>query len=186
MGVQNYMVGAIGLTLWNPTSEDFDVQYAGYSFTIKSGEKQSFEINCAKHLLNGFGQRGLTSLDYGADESQIAKDAIARNIEFKKRMITDFNQKNENRKMSGLGYLPPSKEIRKYAEELMFDLFEPYTLRNEERAKTSEVERKNQDLQAQVDKLTELVTKLLEKNEPKQEQTEEPKKPGNPNWQKKG
>ena len=36
----------------NPTNEDFDMQYAGVSFTIKSGEEKTRAINAANHILN--------------------------------------------------------------------------------------------------------------------------------------
>ena len=46
----------IGLTLFNPTNEQLDMQYAGISIGLKPGEKQTFAMKCATHLLNAFGQ----------------------------------------------------------------------------------------------------------------------------------
>ena len=70
----NIEMTTIGMVLWNPTDEDFDdMQYAGISISLKAGEKQAFAMKCATHLLNAFGQRGLTSLIYGADEERVSR-----------------------------------------------------------------------------------------------------------------
>jgi hypothetical protein len=140
----------IGLVLLNPTNEDLDMQYAGISLTLKAGEKRAYEIACARHLLNGFGQRGLTSLSYGANEEEIAKEGRERNIEFKKRMVTEYNQRNENRKHMGLNYHPPTEHVKKYAIELGLELLEPYRVRDEERGEVADLRKENRDLKNQV------------------------------------
>jgi hypothetical protein len=137
----------IGLTLWNPTNEDLEgMQYAGISIGLKAGEKQIFAIKCASHLLNAFGQRGLTSLTYGSDEETVGRAAIQRNREFKERQVVEYNQRNENRKAMQLGYLPPTETLKKYAIELGLKLLEPYTVRDEERAGISEGKKENEEL----------------------------------------
>ena len=137
----------IGLTLWNPTSEDFEgMQYAGISIGLKAGEKQIFAIKCAAHLLNAFGQRGLTSLTYGSDEERVGKAAIQRNLDFKTKQVVDYNQRNENRKAMQLGYLPPTEILKKYALELGLKLLEPYTVRDEERAGITKATVENEEL----------------------------------------
>lgn len=137
----------IGLTLWNPTSEDFEgMQYAGISIGLKAGEKQIFAIKCAAHLLNAFGQRGLTSLTYGSDEEKVGKAAIQRNLDFKTKQVVDYNQRNENRKAMQLGYLPPTEILKKYALELGLKLLEPYTVRDEERAGITKATVENEEL----------------------------------------
>ena len=137
----------IGLTLWNPTNEDLEgMQYAGISIGLKAGEKQIFAIKCAAHLLNAFGQRGLTSLTYGSDEEKVGKAAIQRNLDFKTKQVVDYNQRNENRKAMQLGYLPPTEILKKYALELGLKLLEPYTVRDEERAGITKATVENEEL----------------------------------------
>ena len=137
----------IGLTLWNPTNEDLEgMQYAGISIGLKAGEKQIFAIKCAMHLLNAFGQRGLTSLTYGSDEEKVGKAAIQRNLDFKTKQVVDYNQRNENRKAMQLGYLPPTETLKKYALELGLKLLEPYTVRDEERAGITKATAENEEL----------------------------------------
>lgn len=143
----------IGLTLWNPTNEDLDMQYAGISLTMKAGEERAYEIACAKHLLNGFGPRGLTSLKYGctdADKKAIGEAAVQRNIDFKKKQIVEYNQRNENRKQMGLGYLPATEAVKKYSIELGLKLLEPYSVRDEERSDIGALKAENSELKGQV------------------------------------
>jgi len=160
----------IGLTLWNPTNEDLDgMQYAGISIGLKSGEKQIFAIKCATHLLNAFGQRGLTSLTYGSDEEAIGKAAIQRNLDFKTKQIVEYNQRNENRKAMNLGYLPPTETLKKYAIELGLKLLEPYQVRDEERAGISESKKENEALRAELMELKETMKQFM-----KGQKSEEP------------
>lgn len=166
-----------GMVLFNPTDDDFDMQYSGVSFTMKPGQKTTFDANAANHLLNAFGQRGLCYLAYGADEKQIGEDGKKRNKEFKKRMVTDFNFRNENRKTTGLNYLIPSPTLMKYAEELNLELFEPYAARDAEKDKLSAQEVELSDMRKQMAALMAKLESLTPKDEPKQV--------GNPNWKKK-
>ncbi len=152
---------AIGLTLFNPTNEVFEMQYSGISLTMNPGDKEQFEINCARHLLNSFGQRGLTSLSYGADEEKTGKEAIARNIEFKKKQVVEYNQRNENRKQMQLGYLPPTSHVKKYAIELGLELLEPYAVRDEERAGITATKQENLELKAEMAELREMMKTLM-------------------------
>jgi hypothetical protein len=76
--------------------------------------------------------RELCSLRYGDDEKAVAEEGVLRNVEFKKRIVTQHNYRNVVRKQQGLAYSPPSKEIRAYAEELGIPLDEPYAAREKE------------------------------------------------------
>src|SRR4030042_83017 len=124
----------LGMTLWNPTNEKLDMQYAGISIGMEPGQKQSFHMKCAALLLNAFGQRGLTALAYGCDEAKVGKEAVQRNLDFKTKQVVEYNQRNESRQAMKLGYLPPSETIKAYARELNLKLLEPYSIRDEERA----------------------------------------------------
>lgn len=165
----------VGLIVWNPTNDDFDLQYAGFSFTIKAGEKRHLDINCANYALTAMGARGLTSLVYGDEsrEAKIGEDAIARNKEFKTRQVVLYNQQNENRKHMNLGFLPPAEHLKKYALELGLKLLEPYSVRDEERNAISQTRQVNEDLSlrlAQQDKemaeLKEMIKQLMPQKEP--------------------
>lgn len=154
----------MGMVLLNPTNEDFDMQFSGVSFTIKAGEKLTMAENAAKHVLNSFGQRGLSYLAFGADEERIAADGKQRNREFKIKQVTEFNIRNENRKNMNLGYLPPSDKIKEYASEMGIELMQPYAPRDAERVKLNAqddeitaLRRSNADLADKVNKLLELV-----------------------------
>ncbi len=140
----------VGIMCWNPTNEKFDMQYAGISIGFEPGQREILAIKCANHLLNAFGQRGLTSLSYGADEEKIKKDAIQRNHDFKTKQVVEYNQRNEARKQMKLGYLPPTEKLKAYAIELGLKLLEPYQVRDEERASISEAKTENETLKKQL------------------------------------
>ncbi len=94
----------------------------------------------------------MTSLKYGDEphEKEIGDAAIERNLEFKKRMVTNYNQQNENRKHMQLGYLPPTKLLKQYAIELGLKLLEPYAIREEERAGIAKASIENEELRKKI------------------------------------
>lgn len=149
----------IGTTVWNPTNEEFGMQYAGVSISLKPGERITLTTKCANHLLNNFGQRGLAQLVYGADEEMVKFDALERNLAFKKKQVVMYNQDNEMRKTRSLGYVPPSKKVKEYAIELGLKLLEPYAIREEERTAISKAETENKALK---EKLAEQETEMAE------------------------
>jgi hypothetical protein len=152
---------AVSLVLWNPTNETLDMQYSGITLTMQPGDKEQFEINCARHLLNSFGQRGLTSLTYGADEEKVGKEAVTRNTDFKKKQVTEYNQRNESRKQMGLGYLAPTPHVKKYAIELGLELLEPYAIREEERTGIAETKKENEKLRSEISELREMMKTVI-------------------------
>lgn len=163
------------------------MQYAGRSFTLHSGEKQEVNEACGNHLLNSFGQRGLTFLKYGDDEERIGKEAVERNLSFKRRMIGEYNQRNEQRKMMGLGYLPPTKKLREYALELSIILIEPYTLKDTEREAISKSTEENKQLRTEnealrkdINELKSMFAELLEKQTEIMEDKPDKRPPGRP------
>ena len=126
------------------------MQYAGRSFTLASGEKLDVNEPCANHVLNAFGQRGLTFLKYGDDEDEVGSKAKQRNIDFKKRQVTVYNQTKEQRKLTRLGYLEATPKLKEYALELGIALIEPYTLKDEERAAIAKGTLENEALRQQL------------------------------------
>lgn len=121
------------ITLWNPTDETFEMQFEGRMYRLEPGGKAKVSEPCGKHLLTGFGQRGLTSLEYG-DEDQIEKirgDALSLNRAFKMRQVVEYNQRNESRKQMNMPFLLPPEHIRKYAKDLNIELLAPFSVRAE-------------------------------------------------------
>jgi len=174
-------MSTVGLLVWNPTNEDFEMQYAGITITLKAGESQAFAMNCAMHLLNGFGQRGLTSLVHGCTESEKKKtgeNAIQRNLDFKNKQIVEYNQRNENRKQMGLGYLPPTEHVKKYARELDLQLLEPYSVRDKERGDINTLRAENAQQKQQITDLLGKFDQLMARLPPEPEP--DPEKPDRP------
>jgi hypothetical protein len=177
----------MGMVVLNPTNEDFDMQYAGISFTIKSGEKRTLSAAAANHILNAFTQRGLCYLAYGADEARIAEQGKQRNEDFKRKQVNEFNIRNENRKNMNMGYLPPSDKIKEYASELAIQLMQPYAPRDNERLKMNSQGNEIASMRQTIADLTNLVQSLVKPKEAEQkpEPEAEQKQRGNPNWIKK-
>lgn len=141
------------IILYNPTNEEFPMQHAGISMTIKPDEKMEVQDACARHVLNAFGQRGLTQLTYGCNEEKVKKEAIARNLGFKKKQIVEYNQRNENRKMMGLNYLPPTTTMTEYAIELGLKLLEPFSMKDMERQNIIKAKEENDELREEMAEL---------------------------------
>jgi hypothetical protein len=157
----NFVIPDLGKVIFNPTNEDFDMQYAGVSFTLQAGQKMKIMDHAANHLLNAFGPRGLCDLSYGADEEKVAAQGRERNREFKIAQVTNFNVRNEARKHMQLGYLPPSELMKRYAKEMGIDLMQPYATKNVEKLESDErvaaLERQNENLQEQISKMMEMM-----------------------------
>jgi hypothetical protein len=132
--------------LWNPTNEEMSYGFSGITYFFKPGERKKVDDACGKHLLHNLGIRGLTVLEYGCDEEAIKRDAIERNREFKKKMIIDFNQRNEIRKQTNFPYLYPSAQMKAYALELGIGLLEPFTVRDAEHEAYAKLQAENEML----------------------------------------
>ena len=192
MGISLAPTGA-GMVIWNPSNEDIDMQYAGVSFTLKSGEKRDFDVNVANYIINSFGVRGLTPLKYGDEpnEKKLGDDGIARNMEFKKRQITLYNQQNENRKHMNLGYQPPSEILKRYAIELGLKLLEPFTVRDEERAAISKSSIENEELkqklavqEKEMAELKDMMKQFMSREIPPDTDDKPDRPKERPNWKK--
>lgn len=124
------------ITLFNPTNESLQMMFAGITYGMEPfpgpTSKLAVEDPCGKHLLNAFAQRGLCQLVFGDNEKVVARTGIERNLEFKKTQVIRYNSSNEQRKMAGLGYMPPTKELKRYSIELGIALLEPYSLKEAE------------------------------------------------------
>ncbi len=129
---------------------------------MQPGEKREVEINCGKHVLNAFGPRGLTFLNYGADEKRVGEDARQRNLEFKKKQVIDHNTRNEMRRQMGLGFIPASKVIARYATELGVELAEPYQLKEKGSSdpEIMKLREENRELKTRMDKLMDTLESL--------------------------
>lgn len=165
-----FSVVGLSTTLWNPTNEQMDMQYSGHSFSLMPGEKwEGMEINCAKHVLNAYGQRGLTSLNYGDDEEKIKADAIQRNLDFKKKQVLEHNTRNEQKRQMGLAWIPPTAKIRSYADELGVELMEPAPLKEKTVNVDPEIARlrdENREMKDRMDKLMGMIESLAKPDKP--------------------
>lgn len=148
--------------LWNPTNDELSYQFSGITYFFNPGARKKVDDACGKHLLHNLGVRGLTVLDYGCDEDALKKDALDRNREFKKKMVVDFNQRNENRKQQGMAYFPPTRDIKAYALELGLGLVEPYNVRDDERAAYASLKEENDLLKDRLGKMEGMISKLVE------------------------
>lgn len=154
--------------VFNPTNERLSSFYAGKDFVIEAypqeGCKKLFDDACANHLLNKLGPRGLCSLEYGdegAIEAQKAEDGIARNLEFKRKQVIQFNQLNEANKIRGVAFIHPPEHVKRYAEEIGVALLSPYAVSDSQSEKIAGLEKQNQDLVILVANLTQQVTQLV-------------------------
>ena len=143
------------ITLFNPTNETLEMMFAGVRIVMEaypaSNSKLQVEDPCGKHLLNAFAQRGLCQLVFGDDEKLVSRAGIDRNLDFKKTQIMRYNASNEQRKMAGLGYMPPTKEIKRYSIELGIALLEPYSLKEAELTAISTARTENAALKGELE-----------------------------------
>ena len=147
------------ITLWNPTNENFAMQFEGRMYYLKPDERVKVSEPCGKHLLTGFGPRGLTSLEYGDEPrmEQIRADALKLNRDFKLRQVVEYNRRNESRKQMNLAFLIPPEHIREYAKELGIDLLAPYSVREEENARIQQLQDVNEKLSKALDSRDQLL-----------------------------
>jgi len=142
------------ITLFNPTNETLKMMYGGIAIVMEPPPAPSHRLNvedpCGKHLLNAFATRGLCQLVYGDNEEIVGDAGRDRNTEFKKAQIVRYNTMNEQRKMSGMGYLPPTEDVKRYAFELGIKLLEPYTMKDAEVTAIHNAAKENQELKGQL------------------------------------
>lgn len=143
------------ITLFNPTNETLSMMFAGITYVMEPPRAPSHKLQvedaCGKHLLNAFAQRGLCQLVFGDSEELVARDGISRNLEFKKTQIMRYNSNNEQRKMQGLGYMPPTKELKRYSVELAIGLLEPYSMKDAELASIANARTENAALKTELE-----------------------------------
>lgn len=158
----------MAIVIMNPTNERFEGLYIGTVTVIEPGQKVKVDDQRGKFLLNELGPRGLIPLEYG-DEGDVEQRKIdagrRRNLEFKKKNVIRYNQMNEARSNQKLPYVEPTKEIKRYAEELGIGLLEPYkfqddqaermsSLHEEVTAKDQLLAKKDRDLAAMQQQMT--------------------------------
>ena len=188
--------------LFNPTNENLTATHSGIDTTINKypddGHMLKVDDGKAAHLLNILGPRGLTTLDYGDEGETKDKKASAgkkRNLEFKKKMVIQFNAQNQMGEQRNLPYLPPTKELIAYADELGIKLVQTYTLPDADAKKIGKLTRDGQEkdkrleieskkvivLEEKVDKLTKQIGDFMAimqgQSKPEKEQEEKPTEP---------
>lgn len=165
--------------LWNPTNEVLSYPFGGITYSLQPGERKKVEDGAGKHLLHNLGVRGLTVLEYGCDEEKIGKDAIERNLDFKRKQVIDYNQRNETRKQTNMAYLAPTKEVKAYAIELGMGLLEPFTPRDAEREGMARLADENKTLRDTLADLTKQMNTLAQAvmGQPKEDPNQKVPKP---------
>ena len=143
------------ITLFNPTNETLNMMYGGISIIMEPPPAPSHKMNVedptGKHLLNRFAQRGLCQLVFGDDEKIVGAQGVERNLEFKKTQIVRYNTQNEQRKMAGMGFLPPTETVKQYAFELGIKLLEPYSLKDMEVSAIHNAVKENLELKGRLE-----------------------------------
>lgn len=160
-------------TLFNPTNEVLSAQHIGITTTINKYPEKGHMIKVddakARHLLNILAPRGLTTLDFGDEgenKKKKAEESRQRNKEFKLKQVVDFNQLNQANESRKLPYLPPTKQLKGYSDELGIKLIAPYELPDVEKGKISklkeELDNKDVQLEKQAEQITEMAGQLSE------------------------
>lgn len=155
------------ITLWNPTDETFEMQFEGRMYRLEPNGRAKVSEPCGKHLLTGFGQRGLTSLEYGDEDKidNIRGDALELSHKFKLRQVVEYNQRNESRKQMNMPFLLPPDHIRKYAKDLNIELLAPFSVRSEENARIQQLTDLNEKLSGALDARDQQVSRLTDTTE---------------------
>lgn len=140
------------------------MMYGGIAIVMEPAPAPSHKLNVedptGKHLLNGYAIRGLCQLVFGDDEKSVGDQGRERNTEFKKAQVVRYNTQNEQRKMAGMGYLPPTEEVKRYAFELGIKLLEPYSLKDAEVSAIHNVIKENMELKGILEAQNEKIGKL--------------------------
>lgn len=161
--------------LWNPTNEKFETMFEGIPCVIygvcedhPKGHKIRTDNKArVNHLINVYGKRGLTSLEYGDDVSGMEEKkkiaAIKANRKFREKQVIAINTDNERRKQQGQSYIDPTKQVVKYAAELGLELISPYAVKTDESKRVAGLEEENKDLRKQMGAMMDKMSLMLEK-----------------------
>ena len=172
----------MAIILFNPTDEELKTQYIGEDVIIPPAPDPRHKLRVddarGRHVLNVLGPRGLVTLEYGdegAGELKKAEAGRARNADFKRKQVLDFNSLNDAQQQRRLPYIIPSAQIKNYSRQLGIKLYESYSSSDEATkvhaellgkidAKDKEVQEKDrtiQDLTESVNSLKGLVEQML-------------------------
>jgi hypothetical protein len=172
----------MAIILFNPTDEILKAQYIGEDVIIPPAPDPMHKVRVddarGRHVLNVLGPRGLVTLEYGDEgdgEEKKAAQGRARNAEFKRKHVMNFNQVNDSQAQRKLPYVTPDETTKRYARQLGIKLYEPMSSTDdmtqqhaELMGKVAEKDRELNakagqisELSAKVDKLSDLVTALL-------------------------
>jgi hypothetical protein len=163
------------VTLMNPTDEHMEPLIGGKPLVLAPGAKKRVDGSVGNHIINTHGPRGIISLDYDDNimksphdktltvEEWKIKKGRETNKEFKTKQILNYNQLNEKRKMEGLSFLPPTDQVKGYAEELGLELLSPYTITDKDQSKINTLKEENLELREQNLKLQEQNIAILGK-----------------------
>jgi hypothetical protein len=172
----------MAIILFNPTNEEMRTQYIGEEVVIPPAPDPRHKLRVddarGRAVLNFLGPRGLVTLEYGDEgDGELKKAAIgrARNMEFKRKQVMDFNQLNDAQQQRRQPYIAPTEQVKVYSRELGIKLYEPYSSSDDASKvhadlikkideKDRQVQAKDrtiQELTSKVDKLSSLVEQVL-------------------------
>lgn len=172
----------MSMILFNPTDEILKATYQGEDIVIPPAPDLMHKIRVddarGRHVLNYLGPRGLVTLEYGdegAGEEKKAEQGRARNADFKRKHVMNFNQVNDSQAQRKLPYCVPDEITKTYARQLGIKLYEPMSMTDDMTQQHAELMGKVADkdrelnakseqiteLSSKVDKLAEMVTALL-------------------------
>ena len=179
----------MSITVFNPTNEDFPLVYEGITQIIHGrckeypeGEALMMDEAKANFLVNRFGRRGLTTLEFKdgtdpAEKEKKIKHALAANKAFKIALVERHNQINEDRRQARQPLNKPTAEVTKYSEEFGIEILSPYTVKTEQGVELAELREANaaqaKQISGMMSKMMELMNALQERGGPIPEKTEE-------------
>jgi len=149
--------------LMNPTKETMYPIYGGKTMEVSpDGGKLQTEEAAANHILNKFSPRGLCRLEFGDDEEKVAKDGLVRYYAFRKKMVMKYNQMVLARAQIGMSYIPPTEDVKRYAEDMGLALEAPFVQKsNESVIRLTELEKENKELKASIDAMMAKMTEFM-------------------------
>lgn len=157
----------------NFTPDDIQWTHVGISGWIRSGEIKEYDERRANHILNKFGRRGVTRLDWydpndDPDYMERKKaEAMKQYKAFWEYTIQTFNQNNETQKNEGRPFISPSEQYKEKAKELGIRLIGPWTITNQgdtgSSAEMIALRQKNESLEKSLNE-TQAVLKTLQES----------------------
>lgn len=156
-------------TIANLTPDTIEWWHVGVNGFLNPGDIKEFDDGRAAHILTKYGPRGIVQMSYGDKPEDKKESAMTLFRAFWEKQVTDHNRMNEDRRENKkLGPINPTKELEEKAKLLGLELIKPWRVEAKESQEVAKLRDENKDLRstinrlsAQVEKLTEFVTKTM-------------------------